>query len=517
MNIKALKDKILQLAVQGKLAEQNVYDESASVLLEKIVKEKENLIMQDKTKKEKQLPPITEDEIPYELPKGWEWVRHYNICTYIQRGKSPKYSQIKEIPVIAQKCIQWTGFEFHKAQFIEPESIKGYTEERYLKSGDLLWNSTGTGTLGRINVYYENYSPYKIVVADSHVTVIRPFKDYVESKYLFYWFSSPIVQSEIESKSAGSTNQIELATSTIKEYLVPLPPLIEQKRIVEKVDELFSIIDELENNKSELLESINNTRNKVLQEAVKGKLVPQDPNDEPASILIGKIEKEKERLIEEGKLKIAKPLSKITEEETPYRLPSGWEWVRMADVIDVRDGTHDTPKYVEKDGYPLITGKDFYSGKLDFSKTQYISKQDYEAIIKRSKVDKHDILFSMIGGNIGSMVLIEDDLEMAIKNVALFKTYDCNYVLPKYLYYYLLGQVDNIKRDSKGGAQSFVPLNLLRSYLFVLPPFTEQKRIVEKVDELMSLCDELEKNIEQSKSDSELLMQSVLQEAFKEA
>lgn len=135
----------------------------------------------------------------------------------------------------------------------------------------------------------------------------------------------------------------------------------------------------------------------------------------------------------------------------------------------------------------------------------------------RSKVDRGDILFSMIGGNIGSMVIFEEDIEIAIKNVALFKKYYEGSVDNKYLFYFLKANINNIKTLSKGGAQPFVSLNILRNYLFALPPLNEQKRIVEKVDQLMALCDELEKNIEQSKKDSELLMQSVLQEAFKEA
>ena len=198
-------------------------------------------------------------------------------------------------------------------------------------------------------------------------------------------------------------------------------------------------------------------------------------------------------------------------------MPEGWEWCRLQEAIDVRDGTHDTPKYVESGGYPLVTGKDFYSGKLEFSQTKYISKEDYEKIILRSKVDRGDILFSMIGGNIGSMVIFEEDIEIAIKNVSLFKKYYEGSVDNKYLFYFLKANINNIKTLSKGGAQPFVSLNILRNYLFALPPFEEQKSIVEKVDQLMALCDELEKNTEQSKKDSELLMQSVLQEAFKEA
>ena len=166
-------------------------------------------------------------------------------------------------------------------------------------------------------------------------------------------------------------------------------------------------------------------KNAILQEAIEGRLVPQDPNDEPASILLERIRAEKERLVREGKLKKKDlEVKPISEDEIPFEIPGSCEWVRLSDVMDVRDGTHDTPAYIPH-GYPLITGKDFYNGYFDLSKTQYISECDYIEICKRSKVDIGDILFSMIGGNIGSQILISKDnyFEMAIKNVALFKQF----------------------------------------------------------------------------------------------
>ena len=183
-----------------------------------------------------------DDEIPFEIPSSWQWVRLEHICSYIQRGKSPKYSPIKQYPVVAQKCNQWTGFSIEKAQFIDPETIGAYTKERFLENGDLMWNSTGLGTLGRMAIYWEELNPYKVAVADSHVTIIRPLKSYVMPQYLYSYFSSYTVQSVIEEKADGSTKQKELATTTVKKYLVPLPPFAEQRRIVEKIKEVTSIM-----------------------------------------------------------------------------------------------------------------------------------------------------------------------------------------------------------------------------------------------------------------------------------
>ena len=254
----SIKKSILQEAIQGKLVPQNPNDEPASVLLEKIRAEKEKLVKEGKLKKKdlvestifrgddnkyfekKGKDTVCIDEgIPFEIPDTWAWVRLDDICEYIQRGKSPNYSPIKKYPVIAQKCNQWSGFSIEKAQFIVPETISSYGEERKLQDRDLLWNSTGLGTLGRMAIYYSKLNPYELAVADSHVTVIRPLKKYVSSEYLYTYFSSNTVQSVIEDKSDGSTKQKELATNTVKAYLVPLPPYEEQKRIVNRIDEVL--------------------------------------------------------------------------------------------------------------------------------------------------------------------------------------------------------------------------------------------------------------------------------------
>ena len=254
-----LRKSILQEAIQGKLVPQDPSDEPASELLERIREEKLRLVKEGKLKKnditdsvifkgddnrhyEKIGNAVTciENEIPFEIPDSWQWVRLNDICEYIQRGKSPKYSDIKRFPVVAQKCNQWSGFSLKKALFIDPDTIKSYGEERFLQDGDLMWNSTGLGTLGRTAIYTSAENPYGVAVADSHVTVIRAMKDYTVSQYLYSYFASNTVQCVIEDKADGSTKQKELATTTVKSYLVPLPPYNEQRRIVQRINELFS-------------------------------------------------------------------------------------------------------------------------------------------------------------------------------------------------------------------------------------------------------------------------------------
>lgn len=256
-----LRKSVLQEAIQGRLVPQIESEGTAQELLKQIKSEMQRLVKDGKLKKSALCDSIIyksddnkyyendgnnivciDDEIPFVIPTSWQWVRLEHICSYIQRGKSPKYSPIKQYPVVAQKCNQWTGFTIEKAQFIDPATIGAYTQERFLVDGDLMWNSTGLGTLGRMAIYWEELNPYKVAVADSHVTIIRPLKSFVMPQYLYSYFSSYTVQSVIEDKADGSTKQKELSTTTVKKYLVPLPPFAEQKRIVEKIKEVTSIM-----------------------------------------------------------------------------------------------------------------------------------------------------------------------------------------------------------------------------------------------------------------------------------
>ena len=257
----SLKKSILQEAIQGRLVPQFAEEGTAQELLKQIKTEKEKLVQEGKLKKSALTDSViyksddnkyfekignTEmditDEIPFGIPDSWSWVRLNDICSYIQRGKSPKYSLIKKYPVVAQKCNQWSGFSIDKAQFIDPDTLSSYGEERILQDGDLMWNSTGLGTLGRMAIYWSSLNPYELAVADSHVTVIRAMKKFVMPQYLYYYFTSNTVQSVIEDKSDGSTKQKELATATVKTYLVPIPPLTEQNRIISKIKQLASIM-----------------------------------------------------------------------------------------------------------------------------------------------------------------------------------------------------------------------------------------------------------------------------------
>jgi len=516
MTAQQLKNSILLMAVQGKLVPQDPNDEPASVLLERIHAEKERLIKEKKIKREKNPSVIFKgadntpyekigdevrslaDEVPFDIPDSWEWVRLIDVCEYIQRGKSPKYSPIKKYPVVAQKCNQWSGFSIEKAQFIEPNSLSSYGPERLLQDNDLMWNSTGLGTLGRMAIYKTAANPYELAVADSHVTVIRPLKQFVLPEYLYYYFANPSVQSVIEDQADGTTKQKELATATIKAYLTPIPPLDEQRRILAKLSEVLPVVknygvvyDETTVMQEAFPESL---KKSILQEAVQGKLVPQDPSDEPAEALLERIRVEKQRLIKEGKIKKNKHESVIfrrdnshyekldgiercIDDEIPFDLPKSWEWVRFFSVVDIAtnlvrpeeyaDYMHIAPDNIEK-----ATGTLFECHTVQQDKVASPNHLFY----------KGQIIYSKIRPLLRKAVIAPFDglcsADMYPLNTAINR---------KYLLKYMLSDAFNLQVATAMSSRVKMPKinqDELSKILIPIPPMQEQERIVSKIEEL---------------------------------
>ena len=527
MTAQQLKNSILQMAVQGKLVPQDTNDEPASVLLERIRTEKERLIKEKKIKREKNPSVIFKgadntpyekigdevrslaDEVPFEIPDSWEWVRLIDVCEYIQRGKSPKYSPIKKYPVVAQKCNQWSGFSIEKAQFIEPNSLSSYGPERLLQDNDLMWNSTGLGTLGRMAIYKTAANPYELAVADSHVTVIRPLKQFVLPEYLYYYFANPSVQSVIEDQADGTTKQKELATATIKAYLTPIPPLDEQRRILAKLTEVLPVVknygvvyDETTAMQEAFPESL---KKSILQEAVQGKLVPQDPSDEPAEALLERIRAEKQRLIKEGKIKKDKHESVIfrrdnshyekldgvercIDDELLFEIPDSWEWVRLGTVLEIARGGSPRPiqQYLttEPDGINWIKIGDTDKGGKYIYKTK--EKIRPEGVAKSRMVHSGDFLLTN-SMSFGRPYILKSDGCIHDGWLVLSNRFECYSV--DFLYYILSSPFAYYQFcDSVSGA---VVKNLnsdkVANALFPLPPLSEQKRIVQRIEELLPL------------------------------
>jgi len=431
------------------------------------------------------------DEVPFDIPDSWEWVRLIDVCEYIQRGKSPKYSPIKKYPVVAQKCNQWSGFSIEKAQFIEPNSLSSYGPERLLQDNDLMWNSTGLGTLGRMAIYKTAANPYELAVADSHVTVIRPLKQFVLPEYLYYYFANPSVQSVIEDQADGTTKQKELATATIKAYLTPIPPLDEQRRILAKLSEVLPVVknygvvyDETTAMQETFPESL---KKSILQEAVQGKLVPQDPSDEPAEALLERIRVEKQRLIKEGKIKKNKHESVIfrrdnshyekldgiercIDDEIPFEIPQNWAWARFGTAMINRDAERIPLSVNERE--KLQKTYDYYgaSGVIDkvdrylFSKPLLLIGEDGANLLTRSK----PIAFIARG-----QYWVNNHAHVLDSSVGLLLEYVAAYI-----------NAINLAPYVTGTAQPKMNQEKMNSILIPIPPTGEQLRIVQKIDEI---------------------------------
>lgn len=483
MTPQELKSSILQLAVQGKLVEQRPEEGTGEELYQQIQAEKQKLIKEGRIKKEKPLPEISDDEIPFDIPESWIWVRLGDCSSYSQRKEKVNASAITP----DMWSLDLEDIEKETGRIV----YRCTTSERTI-AGDKLCFHKG-------QVLYSKLRPYlkKVLVApDDGIcsSEMVPFTPYgnIDSQFLVYVLTCPHVDYVINSVSYG-VKMPRVGTETMTNLLIPLPPLAEQKRIVAKIEELLPLIDRYEQAWSKL-EDFNkrfpvDMQKSILQMAIQGKLVPQLPEEGTGEDLFQQIQAEKQRLIKAGTIKKEKQLSGITEDGIPFDIPESWKWVRFSDVLDVRDGTHDTPKYVTS-GIPLVTSKNLVDGKIDFDTTKLISQEDAQAINLRSAVDDGDILFAMIG-TIGNPVLVKKDREFCIKNMALFKAINKDLFDMKYLLLFLQNEQHVMKKKASGGVQSFVSLKFLRNYLLPLPPLAEQKRIVEKLEQLLPLCERL--------------------------
>ena len=488
MNAQDLKNSILQLAVQGKLGEQRAEEGTARELLEQIKLEKEQLIKDKKIKKSKPLPEITEDEIPFEIPESWEWVRLIDLCSLISDGthKTPAYVEYG-VPFISVKDISSGVMDFSNVKYITREEHEKLISRCKPEMNDVLL--CRIGTLGKaIKIctdkefsIFVSLGLLKLIEADVADYIVQV----INSGYGYRWID--------DNKVGGGTHTNKINLDTLRGMPIPIPPLEEQHRIVAKIEEILPYIDQYDKAYTKL-EIFNkkfpeDMKKSILQMAMQGKLVEQRPEEGTADGLYEQIVAEKAQLIKDGKIKKEKPLPEIAEDEIPYEIPSSWRWVRFSEVMDVRDGTHDSPKYIET-GIPLVTSKNISGGGLYFSNVKYISREDADKINERSNVDTGDILFAMIG-SIGNPVIVNKDREFCVKNVALFKNYDKSKMCIEYVYWFLYREQYIMKKVASGGVQSFISLKVFRNYLFPLPPFEEQKRIVAKIEELLPYCDQL--------------------------
>lgn len=497
MNAQDLKNSILQLAIQGKLVEQREEEGTAKELIQRIKNEKKQLIKDGMIKKEKPFAEIEEDEKPFDVPDNWEWIRFGDLGSY-RKGpfgsaltkaifvpKSENTVKVYEQKNAIQKDINLGEYYITRDYF--ESKMRGFE----LSPGDIIVSCAGT--IGETYVMPDEFEQGIINQALMQMKLMPS----IDVEYFLMYFDF-ILKKTARKSSKGSAIKNIPPFAELKNYVVPLPPLEEQKRIVAKIEELMPYVDKYDVAYSEV-EELNkkfpeDMQKSILQYAIQGKLVEQREEDGTAEDLYKQIQEEKKKLIKEGKIKKTKALPEITEDEIPFDIPENWKWVRFSQVIDVRDGTHDTPKYVSN-GIPLVTSKNLNNGEIDFENTKFISYDDAEKINQRSGVDNGDILFAMIG-SIGNPVLVKKTREFSIKNMALFKPINSALLDMEYLYWFLQLEQDFMKKKAAGGVQSFVSLTFLRNYPVPLPPLAEQKRIVEKIEEVLPYAKQLVKKID---------------------
>ena len=471
MTAQELKNSILQLAVQGKLVPQYKDDEPASELLKQIELEKSELIIAGKIKKYKLLSELSVDDYPFDIPESWTWVKLGYICQFLDGVK------------ICGK----------KYPYLEAKYLRGKTDATILNEGKFVEKGTRL-----ILVDGENSGEVFNATEDGYMG--STFKVLFFPKALFEGY---VLNFLLLKKSAFRNNKTGSAIPHLNKELFfnmpfPIPPLAEQKRIVEKIEELMPLIEEYGKAEEQLsklnAEFPDKLRKSILQQAVQGKLTERDPADEPASELLKRIKAEKEALIKAGKIKKEKPLPAITDDEKPFDIPDTWEWVRLSDICNISDGTHQTPTYVEH-GIPFISAQNVKPYRFLPENHRNVSYEDYLEYNKNISPEKGDILMARVGAGIGEAAIIDQDLEFSIYvSLTLIKCYSKEFDM-MYLLHVLNSPIGRKlaekKTLGKGASQGNLNLIFIREFVLPIPPLHEQKRIVKCVEELLTMCDKL--------------------------
>lgn len=482
MTAQELKNSILQLAVQGKLVPQCKDDEPASELLKHIRAEKQKLGI-----KEKSLPAISEDEIPFDIPESWEWVRLNDISS-ITSGGTPARTNSSfwngnipwvKIGDIRNKYISTTEEKISE-QGLNSSSAKIFPK------GTILYTIFATiGTVGILNID---------AATNQAVAGVTFFGEYSRD-YMYYVLIG--LKDILVSKGKGMA-QMNINLTILKNTPIPIPPLAEQKRIVEKIEELMPLIEEYGKAEEQLnklnAEFPDKLRKSILQQAVQGKLTERDSSDEPASELLKRIKAEKEALIKAGKIKKEKPLPKITEDDKPFDIPDTWEWVRLSDVAEVSRGRSKhrprNDKILYENGkIPLIqTGDVARANNVIFDCSAYYN----ETGLAQSRLWKRDTLCLTIAANIADVAILGIDacFPDSVVGINGYAPITSN----KYFMYMLEAFQEILDSKATKSAQKNLSVDTILSVAYPLPPLGEQKRIVKRVEELLALCDKLKYN-----------------------
>ena len=488
MTPEQLKASILQYAVEGKLVKQDPNDEPASELLKRIENEKAELIREGKIKKSKKLPAISNDEEPFDIPDSWEWIRLGNICEPIRYGFTSSAKDNGNSKLVRITDIQNNNVNWNNVPFCDVPKVK--LKDLQLKTNDILIARTG-GTVGKSFVV-KNIS--EVAVFASYLIRIRLIDNELID-FVKYFLDSPYYWQMISLKQSG-TGQPNVNATKLSEILIPIPPIEEQKRIVAKIEKLMPLVDEYAESYNRLQKIDNEFEDKlkqsVLQYAMEGKLVKQNPSDEPASELIKKIENEKAELVKEGKIKKSKKLPAITDDEKPFDIPNSWEWVRLKQITTYGNFNSIKGSSIPDNSW-VVDMKDVRKNGGGFSE---IVRRKSTDIYKSNKYsfNKNAVLYGKLRPYLRKVEIAQTSgfttTEMLPINVV-----DLSTLVPQYLRYAMLSPYFvNLVNDSMYGMKMpRVGTTFLAKMVVPLPPLEEQKRIVEKVEELQSSISNLSK------------------------
>lgn len=501
MKIDNIKNKILQLAIQGKLVPQDKNDDSVSELINEIHKEKEQLIKEKKIKQEKLLPEISEEEKMFVIPDTWKWCRLGDLC-YFQKGYAFKSKDYIDEGIMVTRVSNLNNPGSKDVVYLDYDEAKKFEQYR-LYNGDVVlttvgsWPTAPTSVVGNA-IYIED--EFDNTLLNQNAVRLRSI---IEQKYLYIVIKSKVFKKYIEDIAQGTANQASITQEGIKLFKVPLPPLQEQKRIVSKVSELFAIVDTLNENKDGMAKAIADTRNKVLQLAIQGKLEKQYKNDEPASIVLKRIREQKEQLIKEKKIKKEKSLPEISEEEKSFEVPDGWEWCRLGDIsapelysfVDGPFGSNlKREHYVDK-GIRIIQLQNVGEGFWKDGNKIYTSDEKADELI-RCNAFPGELVIAKMNPIARTAIIPDNDKRYVLCS-------DCVKLKPEksidifYIKYLMNSQYikSRATEDGTGTTRQRTSLGKLKSMPIPLPPIEEQKRIVKKVDEIMNYLDSLEKTL----------------------
>ena len=470
MLVAALRQRILELAIQGKLVPQSPEDGTAEELYQQIQQEKKKLIAAGKLKKEKPLPPISEDEIPFDIPESWKWVRLGDVFEIIT-GKTPSKGDIHNytpavVPFYKPADI---GQALHIGEAIQQVSEKGSLSAPLLPKGAILVSCIGS--IGKCAIID------KEGICNQQINAVIP--SLINIEYCLCVLRSEYAVNAERDSSRATTIAI-LNKQKFSKICIPLPTLAEQRRIAEKVCTLFAELDAIEQSQEKVAAIQTELNKRILERAIQGKLVPQRPEEGTAEELYQQIQKEKKKLIVAGKLKKEKPLPPISEDEIPFDIPESWKWVHMGDVFAHNTGKAQNSTAETRNGIlrKFITTSNVYWNRFDFSKVKEMLFTEKE--IEKCSVQKGDLLVCE-GGDCGRAAIWQDDESMCIQNhIHRLHPYVGVDIMFFYYVFLLLKQKGHI--NGKGVGIKGLSSNTLHKLPCPLPPLKEQRRIVEKIE-----------------------------------